>query len=44
MGELARKIHSITPEDLNNTKLFGLKADWKKMYENVISNINNHLK
>ena len=33
MGELARKIHSITPEDLNNTKLFGLKADWKKMYE-----------
>src|SRR3990172_7955238 len=33
MGEIIRKIHNITPEDLNGSELFGPKTGWKKLYE-----------
>lgn len=33
MGEVLKKIHSITPEDLNGSNLFGPKAGWKKLYK-----------
>ena len=34
MGEILRKIHSITPKDLNNSnQLFDPKLRWKKLYE-----------
>lgn len=37
MGEVLRKIHSITPEDLNDSELFGPKTDWKRLYEKEFS-------
>jgi aminoglycoside 2''-phosphotransferase len=33
MGEVIRKIHDVTPEDLNGSELFGPKTGWKKLYE-----------
>lgn len=33
MGETLRKLHSVTPEDLNGSELFGPKTGWKKLYE-----------
>lgn len=33
MGQVIRKIHSFTPEDLNGSELFGPKTGWKKLYE-----------
>jgi len=33
MGEIIRKIHNVTPEDLNGSELFGPKTGWKKLYE-----------
>lgn len=33
MGEVLRKIHSVTPEDLDGSELFGPKTGWKKLYE-----------
>src|SRR3989338_9237732 len=37
MGEIVRKIHDITPEDLNESELFGPKTGWKKLYEKEFS-------
>src|SRR3989344_2687646 len=37
MGEIIRKIHNITPEDLNGSELFGPKTGWKKLYEKEFS-------
>lgn len=37
MGELLRKIHSVTPEDLDDSELFGSKIGWKGLYENEFS-------
>jgi len=37
MGEIIRKIHDITPEDLNGSELFGPKTGWKKLYEKKFS-------
>ena len=33
MGEIIRKIHNVTSEDLNGSVLFGPKTGWKKLYE-----------
>jgi aminoglycoside phosphotransferase (APT) family kinase protein len=33
MGEIIRKIHNVTPKDLNESELFGPKTGWKKLYE-----------
>lgn len=33
MGEILKKIHSVFPEDLNGSELFGTKTEWKKLYE-----------
>src|SRR3989344_2807420 len=33
MGEIIRKIHSVIPDDLNGSELFGPKTGWKKRYE-----------
>ncbi len=33
LGEILRRIHGITPEDLNESELFGPKTGWKKLYE-----------
>lgn len=33
MGEVIRKIHSVVPDDLKGSKLFGPKTNWKKLYE-----------
>src|SRR3989344_245240 len=33
MGEVIKKIHSVTPEDLNGSELFGSKTGWKKLYD-----------
>ncbi|MBI3955889.1 phosphotransferase [Candidatus Gottesmanbacteria bacterium] len=33
MGEVIRKIHDITPDDLNGSGLFGPKSGWKTLYE-----------
>ncbi|OGG08574.1 hypothetical protein A2154_00375 [Candidatus Gottesmanbacteria bacterium RBG_16_43_7] len=33
MGEILRKIHGVTPEDLSESELFGPKKGWKKENE-----------
>ena len=37
MGEVIKKIHSVAPEDLNGSELFGPKTGWKKLYEKEFS-------
>ena len=37
MGEIIRKIHNVTSEDLNGSELFGPKTGWKKLYEKEFS-------
>lgn len=32
MGEVLKKIHCVTPKDLNESELFGPKTGWKKLY------------
>ncbi len=33
LGEILRKIHGVTPKELNDSDLFGQKTGWKKLYE-----------
>lgn len=33
MGEILRKIHRVSPDDLDDSELFGPKTGWKKLYE-----------